>query len=246
MTVTVPPPVATTAAAAHPRGARIVVAGARMVYKTSRGPVTALAEVSLTVPAGGNLAVVGPSGCGKSTLLGLLGGLELPSAGSVRVGDYFLSKMSERRRGMLRRRHYGFVFQADNLQPFLTVSENVGLQKVLSGAADDPTVSQELLDALGVGDLGHRFPDQLSGGQRQRVAVARALVHSPSVVLADEPTGALDAVSSVRVVDLLLELHRRYGSTLVVVTHDRAVARRMDAVIDMRDGRVVAAPGAGA
>ena len=219
-------------------GARIEVCGLSMVYETSFGRVRALDDVSLSVAPGGSLAIVGPSGCGKSTLLGILGGLELPTAGDARIGADLVSSMPDQQRAALRRRAFGFVFQADNLQPFLTVTENVGLQAMLAGLADDPSRNQELLDALDVGSLGHRFPDQLSGGQRQRVAVARALVHAPSVVLADEPTGSLDMASSEKVVSLLLRLHKEKGSTLVVVTHDRSVAERMDSVIEMSAGRV--------
>ena len=183
------------------QGERIAVAGVSMEYRTPVGRVRALDAVTLTVAPGGSLAVVGPSGCGKSTLLGILGGLEVPTSGAVRVGDRLVSAMTDQERAALRRRAFGFVFQAHNLQPFLTVSENVGLQSVLAGLTDEPTHRQSLLDALDVGSLGHRFPDQLSGGQRQRVAVARALVHGPSVVLADEPTGALDVANSNRVVE---------------------------------------------
>ena len=219
-------------------GARIAVAGLGMEYAVPGGRVHALDDVSLTVEPGASAAIVGPSGCGKSTLLSILGGLEVPTAGEVRIGEYVVSAMADQERAALRRSAFGFVFQADNLQPFLTVSENIGLQAVLAGIADEPTHTQALLDELGVGSLGHRFPDQLSGGQRQRVAVARALVHGPRVVLADEPTGALDSGSSGRVVELLLRLRKLKGTTLVVVTHDRSVAERMDVVVGMRDGRV--------
>ena len=212
-----------------------------MEYATPGGHVTALEDVSLTVESGGNVAVVGPSGSGKSTLLGLLAGLELPTAGEVQIGDYMLSRMSERRRAVLRRQHFGLVFQADNLQPFLTVAENIALQASLAGAPQDLVRARELVEALDIGALTNRFPDQLSGGQRQRVAVARALVHRPSLVLADEPTGALDMVSAGKAIELLLRLHRTEGTTLVVVTHDAAVAERMDAVVMMRAGCVTAA-----
>ncbi|MDQ6934359.1 MAG: ABC transporter ATP-binding protein [Actinomycetota bacterium] len=217
---------------------RICVVGLSMGYAIPDGCVLALDDVALTVEPGRSLAVVGPSGCGKSTLLGILGGLEVPTAGEVRVGEHVISSMPDQARAALRRRAFGFVFQQDNLQPFLTVSENVGLQSIIAGIADESLHRKSLLDALDMGSLSHRFPDQLSGGQRQRVAVARALVHSPVVVLADEPTGALDAASSDKVVKLLLRLHKEQGATLVVVTHDRSVAERMDAVVEMRDGRV--------
>lgn len=229
-----------TAMVDRPRaaGASVDVSGLSMNYEASWGAVRALDEVSLSVAAGGSLAIVGPSGCGKSTLLGLLGGLELPTAGDVTVGVDRVSAMPDQQRAALRRRAFGFIFQADNLQPFLTVTENVGLIAVLAGLADDPGRNQKLLEVLDVGTLGHRFPDQLSGGQRQRVAVARALVHSPSVVLADEPTGSLDPVNSDKVVRLLLALHARLRNTLVVVTHDRSVAERMDVVVELAAGRV--------
>jgi len=219
-------------------GARIAVTNLSMEYATPTGRVRALDDVTLTVEPGHSLAIVGPSGCGKSTLLGVMAGLELPTAGEVRVGDELVSAMADHERAALRRRSFGFVFQADNLQPFLTVSENVALQAVLAGLLDEPADRQALLDELGVGALGHRFPDQLSGGQRQRVAVARALVHDPAVVLADEPTGSLDAASSDRVIELLLRLHKANGTTLVVVTHDRAVADRMQTVVEIRDGHM--------
>ncbi len=229
-TIAPPPPLV--------RGASVDVHGLRMEYTAAGARLVAIDRVDLRVPAGGNLAIGGPSGSGKSTLLGLLGGLERPTAGTVRVGEHVVSSLSEQARAQVRRRHVGFVFQADNLQPFLSVSENIGLQAVLAGVPDDPGWRQELLEALDIGTLAHRFPDQLSGGQRQRVAVARALVHSPGLVLADEPTGALDATSAARVVDLLLRLHRRAGATLVIVTHDRSVAQRCDRMAEMRSGRL--------
>lgn len=200
--------------------------------------VRVLHGLSLSVEAGGSAAVVGPSGCGKSTLLGLLGALDVPTAGGVRIGGEEVSALPEAARAAFRRTVLGFVFQADNLQPFLTVLENVVLQRALAGGAEDGAHAEELLVGLGLGHLRHRLPDQLSGGQRQRVAVARALAHRPGVVLADEPTGALDVASSERVIDLLLEARERLGCTLVVVTHEPEVARRMDITLHMCDGRI--------
>ena len=225
------------------RGAHVSATNLRMEYHTPAGRVDALDSVTIEISPESSMAIVGPSGCGKSTLLGILGGLELPTRGEVRIDDRLISAMPDRPRAQLRRTEFGFVFQEDNLQPFLTVSENVAVQGVLAGVADEPERDQRLLDALEVGSLGHRFPDQLSGGQRQRVAVARALVHGPRVVLADEPTGSLDAESAAKVVDLLLRLHKQEGMTLVIVTHDPAVAARMDATVHMRDGRVTVAQG---
>jgi len=207
-------------------------------HATAGGPVCALDGVSLTVDAGSSVAVTGPSGCGKSTLLGVLGGLALPTAGAVRIGGEEISSLSERRRSDFRRTHVGFVFQADNLLPFLTVVENVGLQFALDGESTGVDRSLDLLDKLGLANEAHRLPDHLSGGQRQRAAVARAVVHRPEVILADEPTGALDAANAAGVIDLLLEVQREIGATLVMVTHDPGAASRMDRRIGLRDGRV--------
>jgi ABC-type lipoprotein export system ATPase subunit len=207
-------------------------------YRTASGPVRALDEVSLTVDAGSSVAITGPSGCGKSTLLGVLGGLAAPSSGVVRIGGEELSSLPERHRSGFRRTHVGFVYQADNLLPFLTVAENVGLQLALTGATAAADRPRDLLDRLGLADVADRLPDQLSGGQRQRAAVARAVVHRPEVILADEPTGALDATNAAGVLDLLLEAQREIGASLVMVTHDRDAASRMDRRIGLRDGRV--------
>jgi len=207
-------------------------------HHTPGGPVFALDGVSLTVDAGSSVAVTGPSGCGKSTLLGVIGGLAVPTAGVVRIGGEEVSSLPDRRRSDFRRTHVGFVYQADNLLPFLTVVENVELQFALDGRSSGVDRSLELLDKLGLADEAHRLPDHLSGGQRQRAAVARAVVHRPAVILADEPTGALDAANAAGVIDLLLEVQREIGATLVMVTHDRDAARRMDRRIGLRDGRV--------
>jgi putative ABC transport system ATP-binding protein len=207
-------------------------------HHTPGGPVVALDGVSFTVDAGGSVAITGPSGCGKSTLLGVIGGLAVPTAGAVRIGGEEVSSLSDRRRSDLRRSHVGFVYQADNLLPFLTVVENVALQLALDGRSTGADRPLELLDRLGLADQAQRLPDHLSGGQRQRAAVARAVVHRPRVILADEPTGALDAANAAGVVDLLLEVQRDLGATLVMVTHDRDAARRMDRRIGLRDGRV--------
>jgi putative ABC transport system ATP-binding protein len=221
-------------------GSAIVAEALAMEFPAGDGasPVAVLRGVSLSIAAGASVAVVGPSGCGKSTLLGLLGGLDVPTSGRVLIGEQELSTLAENKRAVVRSSEIGFVFQADNLQPFLTVSENVILQCVLAGDRDGGARAHELLVDLGLGDLLQRLPNELSGGQRQRVAVARALAHEPRVVLADEPTGALDAGTSGRVVDLLLLAQARLGCTLVVVTHDPDVARRMGATVRLREGRI--------
>jgi len=207
-------------------------------HHTPGGPVFALDGVSFTVDAGSSVAITGPSGCGKSTLLGVIGGLAVPTAGVVRIGGEEVSSLPDRGRSDFRRTHVGFVYQADNLLPFLTVVENVELQFALDGRSGGVDRSLDLLDRLGLADEADRLPDHLSGGQRQRAAVARAVVHRPAVILADEPTGALDAANAAGVIDLLLEVQREIGATLVMVTHDRDAARRMDRRIGLRDGRV--------
>lgn len=206
---------------------------------TNRGCIVrAVDGISLDVEPGSSLAITGPSGCGKSTLLGLIGGLEAPSEGQVVIGACEISRLSERRRARLRRKEFGFVFQSDNLLPFLTSVENVGLQIALQGPSGDFSLCPQLLAAVGMGELADRLPDQLSGGQRQRVAVARAVAHRPRVILADEPTGSLDAANAAALVDLLLAVQRAVRATLVVVTHDPFVAARLDRTVGIRDGRI--------
>jgi putative ABC transport system ATP-binding protein len=205
---------------------------------TGAGPVRAVDGVSLEVEPGTSLAITGPSGGGKSTLLGLISGLEIPTAGRVAIGDREISSLGDGERTRLRREALGLVFQVDNLLPFLTATQNVGLQLALAGASDCYGRCAELLARLGLDGQRDKLPDQLSGGQRQRVAVARALIHRPRIVLADEPTGSLDAENSGAVIDLLLAAQHEIGATLVVVTHDREVAGRLDRTVLLRDGRL--------
>jgi len=207
-------------------------------HQTSRGPVRALDGVSFTVDSGSSVAITGPSGGGKSTLLGVIGGLAQPTSGTVRIGDAQISELSDRDRSDFRRSHIGFVYQADNLLPFLTLLENVGLQLALNEKSSGTGRSLAALADLGLAGLAYRLPDHVSGGQRQRAAVARAIVHQPKIILADEPTGALDTVNAAGVIDLLLAMQREIGATLIMVTHDRDAARRLNRQIHLRDGRV--------
>ena len=218
--------------------ASITVDSVVVEHQTSSGPVRALNGVSFTVDSGSSVAITGPSGGGKSTLLGVIGGLAQPTSGSVRIGDSEISELSERDRSDFRRAHIGFVYQADNLLPFLTLLENVGLQLALNGTPSGTGRSLAVLANLGLAGLAYRLPDHLSGGQRQRAAVARAIVHQPAIILADEPTGALDAANAVGVIDLLLGMQREIGATLIMVTHDRDAAGRLDQQIHLQDGRV--------
>ena len=214
----------------------VVVRDVVVDHVTANGTVRALDGISLDVESCSSLAVMGSSGCGKSTLLGLIAGLAAPTSGIVTVGDCVVSDASESERVRFRRRAVGMVYQADNLLPHLTVEENVGLQvAICRGPHDrdgheDPTA---LLARLGLDGLAHRFPDQLSGGQRQRVAVARAVVHRPVLILADEPTGSLDHENAHAVVELLVDLQRAIGATLVLVTHDRGIADHADRLVEL-------------
>ncbi|MCA9983663.1 MAG: ATP-binding cassette domain-containing protein [Anaerolineales bacterium] len=218
---------------------RLLATDLRVEYPAASGPVRALDIAEFSVAGGASTAVMGPSGCGKSTLLGLLAGLALPTSGTVRIGETDLGALREAERIDFRRSCIGMVYQADNLLPFLTIAENIQLQLMLcQKVAGAERRTAELLDRLGLGGLGERLPDQLSGGQRQRAAIARAIVHEPAVILADEPTGALDDENAAAVVELLLEAQQHLGATLVVVTHDPQVARCMGELITLRAGAI--------
>jgi len=203
------------------------------------GMLTILDDVSLQVAAGESVAVVGASGAGKSTLLALLAGLDEPSSGGVWLEGIELSALDEDGRAAARARHVGFVFQAFHLIPSLTALENVMLPLELAGRADARAAAREVLAQVGLGSrLGH-YPRQLSGGEQQRVAIARAFVTRPSVLFADEPTGNLDTATGARVMQLLFDLNAASGTTLVLVTHDRAIATRCNRVIELDAGRMV-------
>ncbi|MBA5866535.1 MAG: ATP-binding cassette domain-containing protein [Nitrospira sp. CR1.3] len=201
-------------------------------------PVTILDDVNLEIPAKQMVAIVGPSGSGKSTLLGLIAGLDRPTSGSIRLNGAEITRMSEGALARYRRAHIGYIFQSFHLIPTLTALENVLVPLELAGLPSPVERATELLSAVGLGDRLHHYPVQLSGGEQQRVAVARAFACRPSVLLADEPTGNLDQATGRQVMDLLLSLQRDHGTTLVLVTHDPAVASSMQRVIALRDGRV--------
>jgi ABC-type lipoprotein export system ATPase subunit len=207
-------------------------------YRAGGANVKAVDGIDLEFEAGGSVAITGPSGCGKSTLLGLIGGLDTPDRGTVTLGSREISRLPERQRARIRREQIGFMFQSDDLLPFLTAAENVALQLALRGRQDVDDRSHRLLAELGLGDHADKLPDQLSGGQRQRVGIARALIHDPGLILADEPTGELDGASSETVLDLLLTAQRQVGATLIVVTHNAQVAQRLQRTVKMRDGRI--------
>lgn len=206
---------------------------------TGNTELTILSGVSFEVHAGEAVAIVGVSGSGKSTLLGLLAGLDTPSAGSVGVDGQDLFALDEDGRAALRGRMLGFVFQSFQLLPAMTALENVMLPLELAGAADAQVAARAMLARVGLGDRLHHYPKQLSGGEQQRVAIARAFVTHPKLLFADEPTGNLDATTGGQVIDLLFELNRESGTTLLLVTHDEAITGRCDRVLRLAAGRLV-------
>ena len=209
-------------------------------YPLGKEEVKVLKGISLTFRQGEIVAIVGPSGSGKTTLLNLLGALDRPTSGRIDFKGRGLNGLNDRNLSILRRRHFGFVFQFFNLIPTLTAFENIALPLMLDGrglgAAQDSCLG--LLDAVGLAGRASHFPYQLSGGEMQRVAIARALVTEPEVILADEPTGNLDSGTGEVVLGLLIDKAREQRRTLIMVTHDTHVAARMDRVIRMRDGEV--------
>ncbi|HXT90223.1 MAG TPA: ABC transporter ATP-binding protein [Trebonia sp.] len=209
----------------------------RKTYGAGDTLVRAVDDVDLDIAAGETVAVTGASGCGKSTLLHLLGGLDRPDAGEITLSGRNLGRLSERGLARLRRDAVGFIFQAFHLMDELTAVENVELPQLLAGRSPRAARRRalELLDRTGLADRAKFLPSALSGGQRQRVAVARALANDPLVVLADEPTGNLDSVATLEVLELFDDLHRA-GQTLVTVTHDARIAATADRLIAMRDG----------
>src|SRR5262245_26571228 len=202
--------------------------------------VTVLDGVSLDVAAREVLAITGASGSGKSTLLGLLAGLDQPTAGSIRVDSVDITRLDEDALARFRRERIGYVFQAFHLIPTLTAVENVATPLEIAGASDGRRRARELLAEVGLGGRLSHYPAQLSGGEQQRVALARAVALRPPLLLADEPTGNLDSTTGEQIVQLLLAMNRERASTLVLVTHDEALARHADRIITLRDGRIVA------
>ncbi|HUP38463.1 MAG TPA: ABC transporter ATP-binding protein [Candidatus Limnocylindria bacterium] len=201
--------------------------------------VNVLTDVSLDVPAGQFLAIAGPSGSGKSTLLGLIAGLDQPTAGRIEVAGVDVTALDEDGLARFRRDHVGYVFQSFHLLPTLTAQENVAVPLELAGDAGAAGRAAALLAEVGLAERAHHYPVQLSGGEQQRVAVARAMARHPALLLADEPTGNLDSATGKQIIELLVGLNRRLGSTLVLVTHDAALAAHADRVITLRDGRIV-------
>jgi putative ABC transport system ATP-binding protein len=217
----------------------IRVRGLSMRLASGGRGVDVLTDVSLDVPAGQFLAIAGPSGSGKSTLLGLIAGLDQPTAGRIEVAGVDITALDEDALARFRRDHVGYVFQSFHLLPTLTAQENVAVPLELAGEAGAAERAASLLAEVGLAERAHHYPVQLSGGEQQRVAVARAMARRPALLLADEPTGNLDSATGKQIIELLVGTNRRLGSTLVLVTHDTALAAHADRVVTLRDGRIV-------
>jgi ABC-type lipoprotein export system ATPase subunit len=211
------------------------------IYKVADLEVVALQGLDLEIDRAEMMALVGPSGSGKSTLMNILGGLDVPTAGRVRVGDYNLLEMSRRQQVLYRRQMVGFVWQqtARNLLPYLTAAENVELPMALNRvpARERHQRAQNLLEAVGLGDRANHRPDRLSGGEQQRVAIATSMANRPSLLLADEPTGEVDSEAANAIFEAMRGLNHEFNVTIVIVTHDYSVASRVDRVVGFRDGR---------
>ena len=217
----------------------LIARGLEKTYRSGDRTLTVLRDVNLDIEEGDFVAILGPSGSGKTTLLGLLAGLDSPTRGSVRLAGTDLSPLSEDERARFRRTAVGFVFQSFQLIPSLTARENVQVPLELRGDADVASRAAALLDRVGLADRLDHYPAQLSGGEQQRVALARAFVNEPRILFADEPTGNLDAGTGEAIIELLEELNRERGTTLVLVTHDPNLAGRARRTIRLADGAIV-------
>jgi putative ABC transport system ATP-binding protein len=223
-------------------GAILSLEDVALTLASAAGAVNILRGVDLDVAPGETLGVVGPSGSGKSTLMSVIAGLERPTSGSVSVAGHRLGELSEDELALFRRNHVGIVFQSFHLIPTMTAIENVAIPLKLAGRRDAFAAAGAMLERVGLeARLGH-YPSQLSGGEQQRVALARAFAGGPDLVLADEPTGNLDSETGAAIVDLMFDIQARDGSTLLLITHDDAVAERCKRIVQMNDGRLHDAP----
>ncbi len=208
-------------------------------YGSGENLVKAVDDISFSVEKGEFLAIIGPSGSGKSTLLHILGGVDRPTSGKVFVDGKDVYAQDDEALAVFRRRQVGLIYQFYNLIPVLTAEENMTLPVLLDGRQVNKERLEELLDILGLKDRRKNLPNQLSGGQQQRVSIGRALMNAPAVVLADEPTGNLDSKNSQEIVELLKLSNKRYGQTLIVITHDESIALQADRIIAIEDGKIV-------
>lgn len=225
----------------HPDLPAIDVARLSKTFDHGGRPVVAIRNLDLSIAAGSCTAVMGSSGCGKSTLLNIIGGIDVPTSGSVRVRGRDRVARTETELALLRRREVGLIFQFFNLMPTMSVQENVALPALLDGRPAEQVMerSAQLLSEVGLAHRLDHMPHELSGGEMQRTALARALINEPSIILADEPTGNLDSSNASHVLDVLLELVRRNGRTLLVATHSQELANRVDRVVQMKDGVII-------
>jgi putative ABC transport system ATP-binding protein len=213
--------------------------GVSKTVQSGDHPLTILHSLDYDVADGRCVAIIGPSGSGKSTLLGLIAGLDSPTTGSIVIAGQDITRLNEDALAKLRGEKIGFVFQFFHLVPSLTAIENIQVPMEIAGRRDAAPRAQALLDEVGLHDRGHHYPSQLSGGEQQRIAIARALANDPPLILADEPTGNLDSSNGRHILDLLLQVRRSRGATLVLVTHDPSVAAVADDRLVLRDGRMV-------
>ncbi len=220
----------------------IALEGVTKTVSSGSQPLTILHPLDLKVPSGQLLAIVGPSGSGKSTLLGLIAGLDAPSGGRVIIDGVDITNLDEDSLARLRGEKIGIVFQFFHLVPSLTALENILVPMEIAGRRDARPRAQVLLDEVGLHDRGHHYPSQLSGGEQQRVAIARALANDPPLILADEPPGNLDSTNGRHILELLLQVRRARGVTLVLVTHEASIAALADVQLRLRDGQRVEAP----
>ncbi len=209
------------------------------IYSSGGRDLTVLHGVSFSIEPGDTFSIVGPSGSGKTTLLGLCAGLDRATSGSVYLNDIRLDTLNEDQRAAIRNQYVGFIFQNFQLLPTLTALENVMVPLELRGEKGVKPTAQSLLERVGLGQRGHHYPTQLSGGEQQRVSLARAFANRPKILFADEPTGNLDADTSATVIDLLFELNREAGTTLVLVTHDLDLAAKTNRIIRIKGGTMV-------
>lgn len=215
------------------------ITGLEKTYSSGNKQLTVLQDISFDVERGQTFSIVGPSGSGKTTLLGLCAGLDQPNSGTVELCGADLKDLNEDERAQLRNKEVGFIFQNFQLLPTLTALENVSVPLELQGAKDATKKSMALLEKVGLGDRYHHYPSQLSGGEQQRVALARAFANTPLILFADEPTGNLDEDTGEKVIQLLFELNKEAGTTLVIITHDLDLANRTQQILRLKGGQIL-------
>ncbi len=210
----------------------------KKTYSSGSGSLTVLDDISFSLEAGETFAIVGPSGSGKTTLLGLCAGLDRPDSGTVELCGVEINSLDEDQRALLRNRKVGFIFQDFQLLSTLTALENVAVPLELQGAKNAKIRARDLLEKVGLGERIHHYPSQLSGGEQQRVALARAFSNTPEILFADEPTGELDEATGQRIVELLFDLNKAAGTTLVIITHDMELARKTQRILRLKGGKI--------